>query len=92
MVPVLKQENAIYYVNHADIIRFIQANSTMEWNAICDFVGNNNIGAGDNGPAFWQKVDVIKYSAEYNEEQIFWIGAFFEAHPWIEQMMVVFDD
>jgi hypothetical protein len=36
--------------------------------------------------------DLIELPQYYNDEQLKWIGAFFDAHPWIEKMMVVFDD
>ena len=33
-----------------------------------------------------------KDAIHYNSNSVKWIRAFFEAHPWIERMMVVFDD
>ena len=59
---------------------------------VCDFVKNNDIGPCEHGPAYWEKEDIINSPEEYNDEQVKWITAFFETHPWIERMMIVFDD
>lgn len=90
MKPVLKQESSIHFVSDADMIKFISENAPMDWNKCCRFVIAHDI-CGEDGPIFWDK-DVLSHPAEYNEEQIKWVGAFFEAHPWIERMMIVFDD
>lgn len=95
MKPVLQKKDPIYYyalVDDADIIKFISVNAPMEWNDCCDFVREHDIVSGEIGPTFWEKEDIINSSEEYNEEQVKWITAFFETHPWIERMMVVFDD
>jgi hypothetical protein len=92
MKQVLDKTQAIYYVDNADMIRFIEVNSDMKWNDVCDFVKNNNIGPCEHGPAFWVKSNLIETPEEFNEEQVYWVGAFFDTHPWIEQMMIVFDD
>jgi hypothetical protein len=91
MKQVLDQTQQVHYVDDCDMIRFIESNSTMKWNDICDFVRKHDITSGEYGPAFWKKQDVIDTPEEYNEEQVKWITTFFEAHPWIESMMVVFD-
>lgn len=91
MKPVLKKEKSIYYVSDADIIQFISENYKMDWNKCCEFVSDNNI-TGKEGRVFWTKESILKNPKAYNEEQVRWIGAFFEAHPWIESMMIVFDD
>lgn len=92
MKPVLTQESQVHYVDSSDMIKFIEANSEMKRNDICNFVRKNNICNGEYGPSFWEKNDLIKNSHEFNEKQVYWISAFFEAHPWIERMMIVFDD
>jgi len=92
MKSVLKQEYMAHYVSDADIIRFIDQNSDMGWNPICNYVVKHHI-VGDNEPAYWERSSFINPSLEeYNEHQIKWIGGFFEAHPFIERMYVVFDD
>jgi hypothetical protein len=92
MKQVLDKSQAIYYVDSSDLISFIEANSDMEWNDVCEFVKENDIGPGEYGPAFWEKTDLIKNPKDFNEEQVYWLGAFFDTHPWIDRMMVVFDD
>jgi hypothetical protein len=90
--PVLKQKDQITYVSEVDIVRFISENAPMDWNKCCDFIRDENI-SGDEGKVLWNK-DVFqkKNLKYYNKNQIKWITAFFDAHPWIEKMMVVFDD
>lgn len=92
MKPVLKQEEPTHYVSDADMIRFISENAPMDWNKCCDFVRKHNICSREDGPAFWNKEEVLTEPDDFNEEQVKWISAFFEAHPWIERMMIVFDD
>ena len=29
---------------------------------------------------------------KYNAEQVKWVSAFFKAHPWIERMVIVFEE
>lgn len=91
MKPVLKQEESTYYISESDIIRFISENAPMDWNKCCRFVRDKHITSGDGDKIYWTKQQLSK-SKSLNEEQIKWISAFFEAHPWIERMMIVFDD
>lgn len=91
--PVIKQEDSIYYVSESDIIKFIVDNSGMDWNDCCDYVRDKNI-TGDEGRVCWTKNRIIdpKQRKHYKEDQLKWIGGFFEAHPWMEKIMIVFDD
>ena len=89
-IPVVEKADAQHYVSDGDMINFITTNSGMDWNVCCDYVRDKNI-TGEEGVAFWDK-DILKNPQEYNEDQIKWIGAFFEAHPWIERFMLNFDD
>jgi hypothetical protein len=92
MKGLLKQEDLSYYISNADIIKFISKNAPMDWNRCCDFVRKNNI-TSDEGPAYWRRKDVLgKNSDEYNSEAIKWMKLFFEAHPFIDSVMIVFDD
>jgi hypothetical protein len=90
MKPVLNKTGAIHYVDQSSLISFIRENSQMAWNDINNFVTREHIGADEFGPAFWDKDDLTKTPDEFNEHQLFWIGNFFEAHPWIERMVIVF--
>jgi hypothetical protein len=93
MKQVLDKTQQIHYIEQGDMIRFICKNTDMEWNSACYFVSDHDIGADGYGPAFWEK-DTMKSATldQYNAEQIMWINGFFEAHPWIEKMMIVFND
>lgn len=92
MKPVIKEENAITYVSDAQMIRFISTNAPMDWNECCDFVRKHDItNSDDNGGALWDD-SILKRPQDYNDEQVKWITAFFQAHPFIKKMMVVFDD
>jgi hypothetical protein len=92
MKPILNKTNQIHYVETSDIVRFIRENSDMGHNTVCDFIRDHNICGDEYGPGYWNKQELIDSPEGYNEEQIKWISAFFEAHPWIEQMMIVFND
>lgn len=64
----------------------------MDWNECCDFVRDNGI-TGSEGSIFWQRKSVFSEQVEYYQpEAIKWMKLFFEAHPFIEQIMIVFDD
>jgi hypothetical protein len=90
MKPVIKKEDVIAYVSDADMIEFISENAPMEWNKCCDYVRDNGI-TGSEGKVYWTK-DILKRPKLYNEQQVKWITAFFDTHPWIEKFMCVFDD
>lgn len=92
MIPVLEQKNAIYYVSEHEIINFISDNMPMDHNKCCDFVRKHINSSAES--SFWEKEDMInpKKSKYYDQEAVKWIKAFFETHPWIERMMIVFDD
>lgn len=87
---VLDKNYTIHYVDSSTMIRFIRENSEMKDNDISKFVRDKGICDDDFGPALWEKCSLNP--EEYNEEQVYWIGAFFEAHPWIEKMMIVFNN
>jgi hypothetical protein len=92
MKPVLSEKEQIHYIDNADFIEFISTNAPMDWNECCDFVKEQGITSDDGNKVYWVKQDLLDHPEEYNEEQMKWVTAFFEAHPWIEKMMVVFDD
>ena len=92
MKPVLSEKEQTHYVDDGDLIRFISENAPMGWNKCCDFVREQGITSVDGNKVYWVKQDLLDYPEHYNEEQMKWVSAFFEAHPWIEKMMVVFDD
>lgn len=93
MKSTLEKEDAIHYVSESDMINFIDENSDMGWNKICDFIHKVGI-TNHNESTLWCKSDIIDIRNDpyYNEDQVKWIIDFFEAHPWIEKMMIVFDD
>jgi hypothetical protein len=52
----------------------------------------NSVYKCEEGPTLWEKSDLIKYPGEYNEQQVYWLKAFFDTHKWINRMMIVFND
>jgi hypothetical protein len=91
MKPVIKEDSVKAYISDYDIIKFISENAPMDWNKCCDFVRKHGI-TGDNGePVYWYR-SILKNPKDYDPEAIKWIGAFYEAHPFIDKMMIVFDD
>jgi hypothetical protein len=91
MKPVLKESEQIYYVTEAEMVEFISKNAPMDWNDCCDFVRDNDITSSDGNVIYWDKEDLTDPEM-YNPEQVKWIEAFFDAHPWITKMMIVFDN
>lgn len=93
MIPVLTEEQPIHYVGESDMITFISKNSNMGWDKICDFVRDNGICNSSGEPILWSKEDIIdtKQHKHYNDAQIKWVTAFFEAHPWVKNIMIIFD-
>ena len=91
MKPVLTEDSMEYYVSEGDLIRFIDENSDMGWNNICDYIVEKEI-TSEEERSYYDRRDFIDGSDCYNEHQVKWIGAFFEAHPWIRKMVLVFDD
>jgi hypothetical protein len=94
MEPVLLQSKQIHYVSEADMVRFVSQNAPMEWNEACKFIRNKGLTSDEGEKVYWTKESIHKPDAKkyHNEDQLKWIVAFFDAHPWIERMMVVFDD
>jgi hypothetical protein len=92
MKSVIKEKDAIYYVNSSDMVKFIKINSKIKHNDVCQLVRNHNICDDEYGPSFWEKKDLMNNPEEYNTEAVKWVSAFFEAHPWIEKMVIVFDN
>lgn len=92
MKAILRQQDAIFYISSSDIIRFISENSDMGWIDTRSFVRKYNIvpeGGADFDKHFW--INEVLSPKDHSKEQIKWIGAFFEAHPWINKMMVCYD-
>ena len=94
MKPVIKQEEATYYVSDAELISFICENSDMSWNKICDYVREESISSNEHGSTYWDREDVFEEGAEaeYNPNAIRWMREFFNAHPFMDRVMMVFDD
>jgi len=92
LISVLEKELNITYVSEASIIRFISINGKMNWEKCFYFVKDKHI-VGSAGRIMWDKHCFDgKNKQYYNKHQIKWITLFFDAHPWIERMMVIFDD
>ena len=94
--PVLEKETAIHYVSYTSMIRFIETNSDMSWNQATNFIEKYNIAGEEGESVYWERESMkrekdLSPRSQYNEIQVTWINAFFEAHPWIERMVIVFD-
>jgi hypothetical protein len=92
MIPAIKKEDVLTYVSEGAIVRFISENAPMDWNKCCDFIREQGI-SGDEGRIMWTKPQIEKYPKQYNPEAVKWILAFFEAHPFVgDKIMICFDD
>lgn len=89
-IPVISEKNLAAYVSESEMIEFIVKNSDIGWNQCCQYVRFHGI-TGDEGHIYWDK-NILNNQAVLNEHQIKWISAFFNAHPFIERMVLVFDE
>ncbi len=89
--PVLDEKTIYYYVSSSDMIRFISNNKPMEWNKTINYVRNHYICNIDENIAFWDE-DILEYPENYNTEQVEWVTAFFKAHPFLKNRMVLVSD
>ena len=89
-ITIAKETEPYHYFSTADMIRFIVKNSGMDWNNCCDYVRNVGI-CSDEGRDLYDK-DILKNPEDYNEDVVKWVGAFFEAHPWVDRFYLIFDD
>lgn len=89
MKPILTKDRSIFFIDSADMIRFIEQNSDMTWNEVCDFIRNTDITQPDLYTTRWGREELQE--DHVTNEQRKWIGAFFEAHPWMDQIAIVFD-
>jgi len=87
MKPILTETKQIHYVTEAEMIEFIHVNSGMPWNDCCDYIREQGI-SGEEGTIFWSKSTLAKPST-FRKDQFKWINGFFEAHPWIEDFIIV---
>ena len=93
MIPVLTESETVIYIDEGKIVKFISENAPMEWNDACEFVREHGI-TGEEGTMYWTRNDVFKEPiADYDDETaIEWLRHFFDAHPWLNRIKIVFDD
>jgi hypothetical protein len=90
MKQVLDKSQAIYYVDESDMVKFISINMPMARNKSYAFV-REFITSEDAETVFYDKKDITDNPNSYLPDQVQWIGAFFEAHPWMERIAIIFD-
>lgn len=90
----LEKEFVTAYISEAEVIKFIEANSDMEWNTVCDYVRKEKIVSVEYGRCLYVKTDLLDPTlTHFTKAQRKWMLAFFEAHPFLPQrIMLVFDD
>lgn len=90
---VISQEEATYYVGDSDIVKFISENGSMPWNKTCKYVQENDIVSSEGDVVCWTRDHVFdeNQAKYYNENAIYWMKEFFNAHPFMNKIMVVFD-
>ena len=89
----LRKEEATHFVGSSNVLRFISTNLGISWNAAINFVYDNGICSYDQNISFWNKAEMNSKSAEknYNSEAVKWVRAWFEAHPWMNNVAFVYD-
>jgi len=93
MKATLSREKSIHYINSSDLIKFICENSDMKWNDACTYASTSGI-LTDNYKNFYKRSE---FANDLNDvlstvEAYYFMKGFFEAHPWLENIMIVFDD
>ncbi len=91
MKPVVKEEDLVPYIDDSRMIEFISINSDMPWNKCCKYVQEHGICSDEGHRVFWDD-DIFKQPEQFNEHQVKWITAFFEAHPFLTRFYLVFDN
>lgn len=87
--PVIDQSDATYYVSEGSFIKFVNENSNMEWNTICDLVRDENVFNEEGRTYYDGKIEKESWNTDFGVE---WINKFYDAHPFMENVMFVFDD
>jgi len=85
----MREQEPLHYISTADLIQFITKNSDMHWNQVCDYVYKKHILSHD-GPSYFSRGEFEGdgHSSEVKK----WVGGFFKVHPWLNHIMIVFDD
>jgi len=86
MKPVISKEDATYYVDEAEFIKFVEQNSEYGWNKLCDICRDEVF--NEEGKTYFTEKPTNEHHTEFAVE---WIGAFYDAHPFMERIMFVFD-
>ena len=86
MKPVITQETAIYYVVEAEFIKFVEQNSDYGWDKLCDICQDEVF--NEDGKTYFGEKPTAEH---YTEFIVKWIGAFYDAHPFMKRIMFVFN-
>ena len=92
MIPVITEENFIYYVDETDFLDFIVQNSDYEYtsssyNKLCAICRDEVF--NESGKTYFTE----KISSEnYSEFAVNWINLFYDAHPFMQRIMFVFNN
>ena len=89
MKSVINVNEAIYYVSEADMVKFIEANSDYDWNQLCDLCRDSKMFGEDGKTYYVGKISKASHNTEFSVE---WINNFYDAHPFMQRIMFVFDD
>ncbi len=89
-IPQLKQSNAVHYVTESDMIQFIETNSDMHYNQVCDYIREVGVANEESEKTYWSSTD-LAWVEQNQPEAHKWIKGFFDAHPWIINMMLIFE-
>jgi hypothetical protein len=88
MNPILKQEEVRHHIVPGQIFKFISDNSEISLSDARDYAYKNGILTNSSDYTYYNK-DILYHPEEYNEHQVKWIGGFFQAHPWISEIIII---
>ena len=87
---ILHKDNVPYYVTRYEFARFVVDNFDKGLKAIDNAIERHNIIPKDEEYKYWSREFVFDglASKQYDPEAIVWLKAFFDAHHFINRMVI----
>jgi hypothetical protein len=93
MVSIYKEEDCVHYVPYSALTKFISLSANINDNEAYRIKEEIDVLDYDNGKVLYDRKDVFRENDPfYSKDKYNWIRWFFEAHPFMNRIMFVFDD
>jgi len=90
MKPVLKEGEQAHFIEIFELIQFIHINSNMDWNTAGDYIQEIALVNDDVEYTNWSRE--CANNEHIGDEAQYWMLAFYEAHPWLDDINFIFTD